>query len=379
MMARFFHAMALVVLFLALAAAARADDAREAALQTIEVEAAGVVPADALSFWLFMQRQGNPSPGDAVALDPVTEATLRKLQTSRPSDDIARVLEQRSVSMLQLRALVLSYLGKVESELKAGGKVSKVKMDFVDVGKVLSAIHGSGHPVWYTTASFTPSQFVGLMALPLSIGGISEKVKNTDGYELPPVEFLFHDELHAVGMIATQQEELKRTAVHAGSAEYYEAVLQRIRYTKRFLAWVETVPDTLDRRVLRMMWFDAFRDFYPEKAPWRTYTMSEDNLNRYIGRHLSDDAVLKIFERVKYRFGKSNYNRFAPGDLFPRSEKNPEQFTFERVARNYRKFAEFAGYDAKLHGDRFWNELVRKAKGLRYACQYLLLPYEKVY
>lgn len=325
---------------------ARDGATTEQLLARIETEARGLVPEEPLRFWMHQQRFGADDVTTETPLDPSTEKTITKILATE-SDPALRaeaedLLRTRKVSVLRLRALVLGHLGGVEDGLRKTGATKKAKLDFIDELHVLRQLNERTNPLWYSDSYFNINDFLGLMAMPLNIVGISRQVMHADGFELPPVEFAYHDELHALGMIPAQTEELALRNVARGSPAFYELVLERLRFSKDFVAYANGLPDPVERQILKTLWFDAFHDYFPVRSPYyRNYYVSPENLLKYVATHVTEQGKMRLTEKVRAMIGRSTFNRFVPGDFLPPSAKDQEQYSKERILAGFRRLQSF--------------------------------------
>ncbi len=365
---------------------ARADLSGEvlSVLRDIEQEANGLVPPTALRYWVEMQKGGPRSYTEGHPIDAVTRGTLETV-ASRPQcssairERIRNLLRTNRASASEIRSVVVEFLGQVEEKIGETEDLSRLRYDFKDQAKILERLYQNTNPPWYTFEAFTTSEFLGLTAIPLNIYGISDEISHADAHVLTPKQFLFHDELHSVAMISTQDEEMAARKIVPGTVEYYRAVLDRIRFTRSFVKWSEQFADPVERQIIRTLWFDAFHDFFKTLAPFRNYYPTEANLREYIGRRVTSDTLINLYERIRLRRGLDHKNRFTPGDFLAYDATNASEFTPERIMDAYRKLGTFAHFDESRDGDRFWREVKRKFANLGYMCRAWFQPYEKIF
>ncbi len=300
-------------------------------LKKIEVEASDVVPKDALKYWLTLQRAFLRSPGIEAssvqfALTEDTRGTLHTIAAGLVNDprsvqDATSALERGTISLEEMRKLSVSYAEEMELRLKGTPALNGVKTLFKRRDFIFEATANLQNPHWYTRQAFSIEEFIGLTAIPIEVCGLSEQVLFADGEKMPPTQFLFHDELHAKGLIESETEHFRTNKIALGSPEYYESVLDRVRLFRDFHAALSTVPNERTRSLLRIIWFDAFHDFFINQSPYRNLVVERESLARYVDRRMATNSVQRSLDRFLYRFGLGRFSRFRPGDILPSTSK----------------------------------------------------------
>lgn len=311
----------------------------EKLLTQIQLEAQGLVPAEALDQWLHYQKSRPNNMEAETPLSATDEKLLRDLLQKWGSQmdeslrtEIEDILKTRKTSVFAMRTIVQAFAARSEMKLRKEGATRKSKLDFLDEINVVKQLYRFTDPYWFTSSELTPSSFVGLLALPINVVALSEKVNFADGFELPPIEFMYHDELHSLGMISAQDQELRSRSIAPGSIEYYHLILERVRFTKKFVEWTKTLPDPVDRRIAKALWFDAFHEYFPVRRPYyQNFAVTVENLTKYVDNHLNENHQFHLSERLKIVLGKSILDRFVPGDFLAPNSKDSELFNAERV------------------------------------------------
>jgi hypothetical protein len=292
-----------------------------ALLDSIREEGRAVVPQRALDYWLHLQQRGATTMDTKVALDAGTEETLTRISAALPEAEtalrtsVAQALQRRELSARELRSIVMEHLAAVEDPLHRLGATRKTKADFIDEGRILAELYDGTSPHWYTFEPLDVDAFVRLSPLPLHPIGLEHVVRVADGYEMPPVEFAHHDELHALGRLAGERDRLLRKGMLPGTEDFYRDVLERVRFTKRFLAWTGGLP-TADQEIVKALWFDAFHEYFPKKWPLYRYhhnlPASLENLRYYASLHMNSAGSLRPYKRLERAFGLGTFRRLGP-------------------------------------------------------------------
>ena len=266
----------------------------EPLLERIAAEAQGVVPADALAYWLALQRRAPSSFDERFELPGET----------RPS------------SARERRALAMGWARRGEQALRASGTAVKSRADFPDEGAVVGALFDYASPFWYTRRDLSRADFVRLLGLPLHVGGVRDRVESVDGYDMAPVEFLRHDELHSLSASAGLDRLLQERGIVKGSAAYYEYVLERLRLTKAFLGRSASMPAAA-RADAETLWFDAFHESFARRWPLHRYhenlAPSRENLRRYVDCFVDAKGRLRPLRRLQAALGLGVFAQLPAG------------------------------------------------------------------
>lgn len=334
-----------------------ADRRVDELLQKIQTEARGLVPDSALDHWVALQTQGEVGFQTKVALDKANEQTLTKMLEKVGNTNLSlqkrieAVLDAKLVSAEEMRTLALEFSSQQEEKLRGAGLVKKLKPDFLDEGAMVKKIYARGMPHWYTFESFSINQFSKLLALPIQVVGISDLVNHADGYELPPREFLFHDELHSLAAVSAQEEALLKARIRPGSVEFYEKILERVRFTKRFMEWADGLEDPVEKRIVKALWFDAFHEQFAKKWPihphHQNYDVTPQSLAEYVKKNRPSEGK-KL--RLPTYFQQNPAERFVPGDFLAPGSKDQAKFTPDAIEKAFQELDGFSQKEIRALG-----------------------------
>lgn len=318
-------------------------------LKKIENQARGFVPDNALDHWLHLQRFPYASFYDKIPMSEADQKTLEKMQNHMRSyspvdslesfsmksinEKIERLLSSRDqkISAYEMDELSQAFAEVSERQLEHAGKLSPgPKSTFLNEAKMVAELYNTQLPHWYSFDSHDIPTFNKLMALPINVAGLTTKEIHVDGGVMGPVAFRDHDHLHSLAIMAGMDEYLKKNKIEIGSAQFYQYVLERITFSKQFQNYVNGLKDEKMKRILNVLWFDAFHDYFPKKWPiykqHENYPMTMEALRDYLKIHINPATgkmrtlrwlQSKVFKNlpVPKRFG-GTFARFTPGDFW---------------------------------------------------------------